>query len=238
MSDPELTPDQDDQIRRLLASARHDAPVPADVVQRLDRVLDQLGAGGDLAPVVDLAARRHRRRQASQVVLAAAAVVAVGFGVAHLSTNGAGGDNNAADSSAVAGRQAQSGARSPGQERKGTTAPRPSMDSAASPLAADGLQAVFPFQLRDQRFGHDVRRAVRSAAMLDAGVASSPGYSTKVPLSSCPAADYGTGTLIPVVYRGANSILAVRSDQAGKLVVDVLACGTATVLHSATVPAR
>ena len=36
LSDPELTPAQERRVRRLLADARHDEPVPDDVAARLD----------------------------------------------------------------------------------------------------------------------------------------------------------------------------------------------------------
>ena len=46
MSEPTTppSPEQEDRMRRLLADARHDEPVPDDVVARLDRVLADLRA--------------------------------------------------------------------------------------------------------------------------------------------------------------------------------------------------
>ena len=41
MSDPELTPTEE-QVRRLLADARHTEPMPDDVAARLDGVLADL----------------------------------------------------------------------------------------------------------------------------------------------------------------------------------------------------
>ena len=66
---PELTPEQESAVRRLLAEARHDAPIPTDVADRLDTVLagltrDEPGSPG-VAPVIDLAARRRRRNAAA-----------------------------------------------------------------------------------------------------------------------------------------------------------------------------
>ena len=56
--DSPLTPAQDEEVRRLLAGARHDTPMPPEVVDRMDRVLDDLAAEpGRAAPVVDLATR-------------------------------------------------------------------------------------------------------------------------------------------------------------------------------------
>lgn len=91
MSDPELTPAQTESVRALLASARHDEPVPDHVAARLDATLAQLrDAGvssvassvasspvvGDPAPVIDLASRRRRR--VAGALVAAAAVVTLG----------------------------------------------------------------------------------------------------------------------------------------------------------------
>ncbi|MCW2736347.1 hypothetical protein, partial [Nocardioides sp.] len=75
-----LTPEQD-AVRGLLADARHDGPVPPEVVARLDETLASLVSergeapltGNAPAPVVDLGARR--RRAAGIGLLAAAAVV-------------------------------------------------------------------------------------------------------------------------------------------------------------------
>ena len=57
-------PQQQEAVRRLLAEARHDEPVPADVAARLDGVLAQLaaeGPGGRPAPA--RAGRRRRPRR-------------------------------------------------------------------------------------------------------------------------------------------------------------------------------
>lgn len=98
--DPELTPDQEARVRRLLAEARHDEPIPADLVARLDRVIAGLAdapadapaapgprpTGWSPPPPDDLeAARRRRRVRRGGLLLAAAAVVAVaGVGIGGL----------------------------------------------------------------------------------------------------------------------------------------------------------
>ena len=83
MTDDELDPSNDpsndpaqERVRRLLAEARHDAPVPDDVAARLDATLAGLVAERRRESVVDLdAARRRRRRWTTGLVAAAAAVV-------------------------------------------------------------------------------------------------------------------------------------------------------------------
>uniref|UniRef100_UPI0030FB93C5 hypothetical protein n=1 Tax=Nocardioides salarius TaxID=374513 RepID=UPI0030FB93C5 len=64
---PAPSPEEEARLRRLLADARHEAPVPADVATRLDEVLGRLEAGED-APrgisgtgVPEPAAARRRR---------------------------------------------------------------------------------------------------------------------------------------------------------------------------------
>ena len=77
-SDDPLTP-AEEEVRRLLAEARHTGPTPPDVVARLDRVLGDLSQEPvRTAPVVDLA---RRRRRVGTLLVAAAAVVAIGVGV-------------------------------------------------------------------------------------------------------------------------------------------------------------
>src|SRR4051812_49911056 len=73
------TPDEE-LVRRLLADARHDEPMPADVAARLDGVLDDLRAEGDrAAAATPLRPRRGVRRRGRWAVgLAAAAAVVVG----------------------------------------------------------------------------------------------------------------------------------------------------------------
>lgn len=89
--------DQHDDIRHLLADARHDEPIPADVAARLDDVLAQLAADPAepeqraeperVATAIDLESRRRRNRVRG-LFLAAAAVVAVGVGVSQLDVGG------------------------------------------------------------------------------------------------------------------------------------------------------
>ena len=83
MSDPDLTPSEE-QVRRLLADARHDEPMPDDVADRLDRVLADLRASARRTPPpVDLGARR-RRRVGRNLLVAAAAVVVLGVGISQV----------------------------------------------------------------------------------------------------------------------------------------------------------
>ncbi|WP_370250134.1 hypothetical protein [Nocardioides sp.] len=93
--EPDLSPEHDAAVRRLLGEARHTDPIPEAVAARLDDVLRGLaeteatpaapaaaqapGAGTPVAQaqVVELAVRRRR---AGRLLLAAAAIVVVGVG--------------------------------------------------------------------------------------------------------------------------------------------------------------
>ena len=78
----ELTPDQNDAVRRALAQARHTDPLPTDVAARLDHVLDGLrGERSEQPTVVFSLDARRRRRRATTMLVAAAAVVVGGFGI-------------------------------------------------------------------------------------------------------------------------------------------------------------
>ncbi|MDR6174261.1 hypothetical protein QE364_000758 [Nocardioides zeae] len=106
--DPVLDPATAAAVRRLLAEARHDEPVPPAVAARLDATLAGLRAerGGSTAPVappalpprpggdapIDLAAQRRRRR-GSLLLAAAAAVVVVGVGGVVVPRLGGSGDD-------------------------------------------------------------------------------------------------------------------------------------------------
>ena len=105
MTDSPRLPPEQEHVRRLLADARHDGPVPPEVVARLDETLaslvserggaplEQSGPGPDraTAPVVDLGARR--RRTAGIGLLAAAAVVVAGVALGQALPRTAGGDD-------------------------------------------------------------------------------------------------------------------------------------------------
>lgn len=109
--DPPLSPAQEAAVRRALAEAGGPAPMPHEVVDRLDTVIAGLSAertGSALPPggvpenhpeapaVVPLDPAARRRRTRARIVLGAAAavaVVAVGVGIAN--DDGAGGDSAA-----------------------------------------------------------------------------------------------------------------------------------------------
>lgn len=114
----------EEQVRRLLARARHTAPVPDDVAARLDAALRDAAHADGREPAAtgldELAARRRRRRWTGALAAAAVVVVAgVGLGATGgLDLSGAGGEGSGSDSAGGA-------LEAPGPEgtRPGSTPP-------------------------------------------------------------------------------------------------------------------
>lgn len=242
--EPEATPQQQEAVRRLLAGARHDEPVPADVVARLDGVLAQLAGEGpravDPAPpaphgaeVVDLAARRRRR--VTGLLGAAAAVVVLGVGVSQVVDTTSGGD---ADSSSPA-RSSAADEEAAADSGAGAAeeAPVPS-----APLASD-LPSQMPVRpgkipaISRKTFGQAVL-SLRGAALVPSTDSDRVGGDelTTVPMFVCPPAAFGEGRLLAVRYEGAPAVLAYRSASGQTQSVELLQCGTAEVLRSKVIP--
>ena len=185
--DTPLTPAQDEEVRRLLADARHDEPMPPEVAARMDRVLDDLAAEPSRrAPVVDLAARRRR---VSSLLVAAAAVVVVGIGIGQV---GGGGDDDSPESSSAG-------------DAGGVEAPE--LDSGADreaapeePAPEDGNLAAEPGQLysvNPEELSADVEKIRRSAAYRQANGQAAGTRDFLLDGATCRAVDWGTGVLVP-----------------------------------------
>lgn len=242
MTEPEsgesLSPAQEEQVRRLLAEARHQAPVPDDVAGRLEVTLAGLrqerleererekavraGRGG--APVVDLAARRRRR--ASAVLVAAAAVVAVGVGVGQLVEPNR---NDTVLDSADGDGQAAADAPNAYEEAA------PSLAESGKPQGADKQALAPPPEVSSGHFRRDVTRIRPRAELPDAQSRAL----TLLADSSfmCEPADWGPGDLLPVLYDALPAVLAYRPATGDTQVVDLVQCGTGMILRSTVIPA-
>jgi hypothetical protein len=212
--DPELTPAQEDVVRRRLAAARADEQMPAAVVQRLDRVLlglaDERVDSPAAAPVVDLAARRRRRR-VTQVLVAASAVVAVGFGFETL-TSGTSGGGDASAGSDSAERAEGSGA--------GSIAPAP-------PTSKSGLNEE-PVAISSATFRRDV-------IALDTDLVPVAEPSKRAGACLTPATEE---TAVAVTYDGAAATLLYRAPVGAKQRVDLYSCRPPGFLRSVLIPSR
>ena len=234
-----LTPEQE-EVRRLLADARHSGPMPDDVADRLDSVLAGLAAGSAdeldghaAAPaggaVVSLASRRRRR--AATALVAAAAVVAVGIGLGQVV-----GDGWAAAGVPTASPPAAARARERGRPR------RPGR-SARQRRRPDG-------QCRASR----ERPADPATALLEptcGGSAGGPGGARRRPAAArppgalelrlsdaCAAGQPGPAAVVPVALRppSAASWSSGRS-AVTRQVVELFRCGSPEALRSITLPA-
>jgi hypothetical protein len=254
VSEPEdLTPEEE-QVRRLLADARHTQPVPDDVAARLDAVLADLRDEDPAAPVpvtvvqrpADLAAARRRRRNVRSWLVAAAAVVVVGIGVnqvAHLDVS-ADDSGGSADTSAVAG--AAGGGDEPQSGRADAQEPTDGAQDYDSALSRA------PVRLDPDRFGAQVTRLRDADLARVTGTASLSGSgsaSTDKPLpeaqddvhdaykATCPTTGWGHGRAVPVRYGGRPGVLVFRPVRGDTQVVDLFLCGSDHTERSITLPA-
>lgn len=234
--DPELTPEQEARVRRLLVDARHGDPIPVDVAARLDRVLDQLGAEGpdDVEPageVVDLVARRRRR--VTGLLVAAAAVVVLGVTVGQAVRSDI--DLGSADESSrasVADDDSTLGSAEAGAAQGVLPEAAPSSSTQLGPTTGDTTRAG-PVELSRKRFAEEVVR-YRDVAGYEAADGERVGVETLGggPSFLCQAADWGEGKLVAAVYGGLPTVLAYRTPSGSTQTVELLRCGTAEVLRS------
>ncbi len=230
---PDLTPDETDRVRRLLAEARHTDPVPADVAARLDRTLATLAEERrerEAHPVVSLASRRRRR--ATQLLVAAAAVVVVGVGANQLVSglDASGGD--AASTSDSAGAEAGGGPDQPGASPPGAEEepPEAAGGATAGPLEPDAA-AVGPVIVRDATFDADVLAA---RARAKPGRGAPQGFDAA---KACDDPDWAAGDRVPVRYDDAPAVLVFLAPVDGTQTVNLYTCDSATPVRSSSVTA-
>lgn len=234
MSDePELTLEQEERVRRLLAGARVEAPMPEDVAARLDRVLAQLAEGEATDPDADVVALASRRRRKVRTLLvAAAAVVAVGVGIGQVLPETS--QDDALSSEASESEDAGGGL---------AAAPETADEDESAADAAPSERPTFAYVdgapvVRATRFADDVARIAAKGAA-DATASGGPDRLSSDTRSSlrrviCDRAAWGVGRLQLVRYDGRAAVLAFRPQMGDSQVVDLLQCGTGEVLRSVT----
>ncbi|GAA1477425.1 hypothetical protein GCM10009623_18710 [Nocardioides aestuarii] len=231
----EQSPDDQEQVRRLLAEARHDGPMPDDVAARLDRVIADLAdEPRRSATVVRLA---DRRRRAARMLVAAAAVVAVGVGGAQF-VRGLG--SSSQSESATAG----SAADAPTAE---DAAPQDSVGGAQSEV---GGEPTRPYELRSQKFSRDAAALQAISGDVDApdessdsgkGAASSYADGSlrrATKQAVCTPGDWGRGGFFAVVYDGTPGWMVLRPPAGDTQVADLFLCGSEQAVRSVTLPVR
>lgn len=235
---PDLSPEQAQEVRRLLADARHSEPIPTDVAARLDRVLAELATQELADPhdegtsVVALASRRRRR--VVSVLVAAAAVVAVGVGLDQLIQAGGGGSSSSSMPAADRARVTEGSSGSAAQQRHHQ--PHSSFDAQKDAAAAPQMAVPDVVRIRADHFSADVGRARRLARQeLDR---TSGTHDTRSTATECTPGDWGSGTFVPVRYDGHRGVLVFRRANGDTQVADLFSCGSSDVLRSITLPAR
>jgi hypothetical protein len=235
---PELTPDQESDVRRLLADARHDGPIPPEVGERLDRVLaglsDDEPGSPPVAPVIDLAARR-RRRNAAALLAGAAAVIVAGFAIGQGLDVGNSADDSAASSGdAVADRsKAASDSGGGGVGLQGESAE----PSNAGPSPVTGPTFL---RLRSAHLESDLANQL-GKPLDDSNAVRSPSAESYAALgcsAPVPANKYSLSELYPALFDGRPAVVAVAPPTAGQQRAEVLSCDTAATLATASIPAR
>lgn len=223
------------EVRRLLADARHDEPMPDAVVARLERVLTGLAEEpGRSAPVAQLATRRRR---ATGLLLAAAAVVAIGVGVSQVVDGGTGSSDSLTTADRAESDQDTSVAG-------GEAEAEPQEDAAEAPEPANGSSASKDQGTRSGRFARLTReeygdevaelRAQSGRGTLDeAGGLSAYAATGK----TCLADAWGGGSFVPVRYEGVPAVLVFRRPRGDTQVADLFLCGEPAPVRSVTLPA-
>lgn len=231
MTDHENTDERDEQVRRLLADARHTEPVPDEVVARLDRVLAGLATEpAREATVVRLA---DRRRRATRMLVAAAAVVVLGVGINQV-VGGVGGSVDEATSGADAGATS---------DEEPAAAPEVSGDGAAP---TDRATRARPFRVSAQKFSRDAVELQGLSAAYEYNDSSEAQTDDQANLSLlraavqdvCAPGDWGQGGYVPVLYDRAPGWVVIRPEQGDSQVVDLFLCGSEQAARSVTLPQR
>lgn len=215
-----------DSVRRLLAEARHDAPIPEDVAARMDRVLAGLSAERDEAPgtaeVVPL--ELHRRRRAASLLVAAAAIVVGGVTAVQHLPGGSG-------SQATAGGTAESdsvigGPRASGPASAPQIAPGPK-DHAGGPLRTlPGRVRVRPGHFAADALSARAAASQTSSQQYDALKGAAAGCVPSVP----------DAVVLRATYEKAPAALVFHAAAGSTQIVDLYLCGTSKPIRSITLP--
>jgi hypothetical protein len=229
-----LTPEQDQEVRRLLGEARHTDPMPPDVVARLDRVLDDLSdEPSRRAPVVHLA---RRRRRVASLLVAAAAVVVVGIGIGQVvgTVGSSDGDADTAGSAAE-----DQGDRNLSEAGGGDNA-APERDPGSDTLGDQDFVSGKLFKLRPEELSMDLVKVQAYADASNSLAAAPKDNPTRVYRKvsrACRSGDWGTGTFVPVKYGSQQGVVVFRRPLGDVQVAEVYLCGNPDPVRSLTLPA-
>lgn len=240
---PDLPPEHD-AVRRLLADARHRGATPPEVVGRLDEVLAGLVAertpgtplpaeehadpAPQVAPVVDLGARR--RRLASVGLLAAAAVVVAGVAIGQvLPTTGGSDDSAASDGGGASSTESLQDQGAAGGDAGGSSSQvAPQLKSqAVAPQPAPPSLSASDAGLADELVALRPTAVPRRAADLGVGDVS----------GTCSRGGTGPGRRVAVEVDGEPGLVVYRRPVADDQEVALYVCGVAGPVRTLTLPA-
>ncbi len=242
MTDPKLTPDQEERVRRLLAEARHTGPMPPELVARFDSLIDGLARGEDVeaAPpaadpaVVPLAGRR-RLRGVGALLVAAATITVLGVAgqqfTQGLSGAGDGEDAGSAALDAEADAGADSALESDMPEEGATERPTDgALDNKTKRDRAYRLAlARQAKEVRSDRFREDALRLAPLAVTASSELAAK---------TACAgAADWSEGDRVPARYDGRLGALVYREATPEGQEVELFLCGVDGPVRTTTLPA-
>ena len=211
------------EVRRLLADARHDAPMPDDVVARMDRVLASLGDethqdGTEPGRDADVVPITARRRRAAALLVAAAAVVVGGVALGPHLPHGSPG--SPAGSSA----QDSAGGAQLGNTENGNGGHQPALGPTAKATIRHGRIVVPPQEFPAAALqGRDLLTRRTDSSDLHA-----EGACSGIPQDA---------TAVPAEYRHAPAALVYRRAVGTSQVVDLYVCGSSRPIRSTTLPA-
>jgi hypothetical protein len=225
-SEDPLTPEQE-EVRRLLAGARHTGSTPPEIVARLDSALEDLAREPErTTPVVDLA---RRRRRAASLLVAAAAVVAIGVGVDQMMNATSDGEATSAGDAGVESGAAQSESQ-PRSQPKGQAGEAPAESSEDAPLDRTSFFAVRRNYLAD-----DLAAARRSGELSNSS--SKASSADRAAGFLCSADAWGRGRFVPVRYGNQPAVVVFRRPVNETQVADLFLCGSEQPVRSVTLPA-
>lgn len=244
----ELSPQQAERVRRLLADARHTERVPADVAARLDRVLADLAADPDARPRAEQSAATtdgagvvrldERRRTAGKLLLVAAAFVVGGVAAGQV-VGGTGGAPESAMSGADSG--SEEGLPAPDRDGGGDRDEGALTDDGAPGAVSAHRRSISKQPARDvrsERFATDARRLRALAEGRTSQDAASEAPRAQLSYSGCEAGPWGGGRYLRVSVDRQAGWLVYRPPRGDTQVVDLFLCGEDSPERSATLADR
>ena len=256
----ELTPEQEAAVRRLLAEARHDEPVPAEVAARLDEVLDGLVAdeGVDDLEVSGRTGRLRDRPGRRPAAAPQRRPAAAGRG-RRRGRRGRGRPVAGRHRSRRGRRRRRRRRTAPWPRRPATAPSSPSPSrrrqddgaggadcpaSVPEPAEADLLDQVAGAavahlgQLRRRRPARAAAdRRPRGARRPTPASTASVAYAAANGDFVCAAGAYGEGATLPAYYDAEAAVLVLRRPRAGIQRVDLLSAAPPSSSTRSTLPA-